>query len=142
VRESSVRIPSRRQSASTQEYDGRPACITAGGVVGCPTGAKYIVVATHLARAEQRGARVIGEAFVHRVNYDAKNGGVTGVDYLDAQRKEHRLNARLVVLAAHALETPRLLLLSSNSTFPNGLANSSGLVGRNFMSHPTWSVYR
>ena len=42
---------------------------------------------------------------------------------------------------AHALETPRLLLMSSNATFPNGLANSSGAVGRYFMSHPTWQVF-
>ena len=47
----------------------------------------------------------------------------------------------VVVLAAHALETPRLLLLSANATFPDGLANSSGLVGRRFMSHPTWQVF-
>lgn len=124
------------------EYDGRPACIYCGWCgSGCPTGAKATASATYLAKAEQRGARVISEAFVHRVNYDAKQGRVTGVDYLDAQRKEHRINARLVVLAAHALETPRLLLLSANNTFPNGLANSSGLVGRNFMSHPTWQVF-
>jgi choline dehydrogenase-like flavoprotein len=45
------------------------------------------------------------------------------------------------VLAGHALETPRLLLMSANPTFPNGLANSSGMVGRNFMSHPTWQVF-
>jgi choline dehydrogenase-like flavoprotein len=50
------------------------------------------------------------------------------------------VNAKLVVLTAHALETPRLLLLSANNTFPDGLANSSGLVGKNFMSHPTWQV--
>jgi choline dehydrogenase-like flavoprotein len=78
---------------------------------------------------------------VHRVNYDAKQGRVTGVTYLDALRHEYQVNARLVVLAAHALETPRLLLLSANATFTNGLANSSGLVGRNFMSHPTWQVF-
>jgi len=123
-------------------YDGRPACIYCGWCgSGCPTGAKATASATYLAKAEQRGARVISEAFVRRVNYDATSGRVTGVDYLDGQRNEHRLNAKLVVLAAHALETPRLLLLSANSTFPNGLANSSGLVGRNFMSHPTWQVF-
>jgi choline dehydrogenase-like flavoprotein len=46
-----------------------------------------------------------------------------------------------VVLAAHAFENPRLLLLSACATFPEGLANSSGMVGRNFMSHPTWQVF-
>ena len=47
----------------------------------------------------------------------------------------------MVVLAAHAIETPRLLLLSAQPGFPEGLANSSGLVGKNFMSHPTWQVF-
>lgn len=122
-------------------YDGRPACIYCGWCgSGCPTGAKATASGSYLAQAERHGARIISEAFVHRVNYDAKSGRVTGVDYLDAHRNEYRVNAKLVVLAGHALETPRLLLLSVNNTFPDGLANSSGLVGKNFMSHPTWQV--
>ncbi len=123
-------------------YDGRPACVYCGWCgSGCPTGAKATATGTYLARAGNRGAQVVSEAFVRRVNYSAGKGRVTGVSYLDAKNREHQLNARLVVLAAHALETPRLLLLSANATFPNGLANSSGTVGRNFMSHPTWQVF-
>jgi choline dehydrogenase-like flavoprotein len=123
-------------------YDGRPACIYCGWCgSGCPTGAKATASDTYLARAEQLGARVISEAFVHRVDYDAAKGRVTGVTYFDSQQKEQRIQARLVVLAAHAIETPRLLLLSANPTFPNGLANSSGCVGRYLMSHPTWQVF-
>jgi choline dehydrogenase-like flavoprotein len=78
---------------------------------------------------------------VHRVNYDAAKRRVTGVSYLDSERRDHEVHALLVILSAHALETPRLLLLSANSTFPHGLANSSGMVGRNLMSHPTWQVF-
>src|SRR5262249_37224750 len=63
------------------------------------------------------------------------------VRYLDAAGREHELRARAVVAAAHAVETPRLLLLSANGTFPEGLANSSGLVGKGLMSHPTWLVF-
>jgi choline dehydrogenase-like flavoprotein len=127
---------------NSTSYDGRPACIYCGWCgSGCPTGAKATAADTYLQRAEAHGARIISEAFVHRVNYDAKSGRVTGVDYLDANRNEYRINAKLIVLAAHALETPRLLLLSANNTFPNGLANSSGLVGKSFMSHPTWQVF-
>ena len=122
--------------------DDRPACIYCGWCgSGCPTGAKATAANTYLARAERLGVRVISEAFVHRVNYDAGRGVATGVEYLDAQRREQRINARGVVLATHAVETPRLLLLSANGTFPNGLANSSGMVGKNFMSHPTWQVF-
>jgi choline dehydrogenase-like flavoprotein len=122
--------------------DGRPACIYCGWCgSGCPTEAKATAANTYLARAEASGARVISEAFVHRVNYDAARGRIASVDYLDASRREHRIGARCIVLAAHAIENPRLLLLSANTTFPDGLANSSGLVGRNFMSHPTWQVF-
>ena len=123
-------------------YDGRPACIYCGWCgSGCPTGAKATVVETYLPRAERRGARVLSEAFVCRVNYNAATGRATGVTYLDAQHGQREVAARLVVLTAHALETPRVLLLSANGTFPNGLANSSGLVGRRLMSHPTWQVF-
>ena len=123
-------------------YDGRPACVYCGWCgSGCPSGAKATASATYLARAERRGTRVLSEAFVHRINYDAARGRVTGVDYLDAQGQEHRVTGRLVVVAGHALETPRLLLLSANNTFRDGLANSSGLVGRYLMSHPTWQVF-
>src|SRR5689334_305036 len=92
---------------NSMQYDGRPACIYCGWCgSGCPTGAKATASQTYLARAERAGARVIAQAFVHRVNYDAKSGRASGVEYLDAEGKEHRIDARLVVLAAHALETP------------------------------------
>ena len=124
------------------EYDGRPACTYCGWCAsGCVTGAKATSNGTYLPKAENLGAKLISEAFVHRVDYDTKTGRATGVSYLDSSGKENRIRARLVILAAHALETPRLLLLSANATFPNGLANSSGAVGRYLMSHPTWQVF-
>ncbi len=116
------------------EYDGRPACIYCGWCAsGCPTEAKATSANTYLAKAERLGVRVVPESFVHRVEVDA--GRATGVLYFDSQRREHRALAKVIVLAAHAIETPRLLLMSG------GLANSSGLVGKNFMSHPTWQVF-
>jgi choline dehydrogenase-like flavoprotein len=124
------------------EYDNRPACNYCGWCAsGCVTGAKATSSGTYLPKAEALGAQLISEAFVHRINYDAKTGRATGVSYFDANNLEHRINARAVILAAHALETPRILLLSANATFPNGLANSSGAVGRYLMSHPTWQVF-
>jgi choline dehydrogenase-like flavoprotein len=123
-------------------YDGRPACIYCGWCAsGCPTGAKATAVDTYLVKAERHGVRVVSEAFVSGIDYDAAQGRVTGVRWLDAAGREHEVRARLVVLAAHAVETPRLLLLSANSVFPYGLANSSGLVGKGLMSHPTWQVF-
>ena len=124
------------------EYDGRPACCYCGWCgSGCGSEAKATAANTYLTKAEKLGARVVSEAFVHRVNYDGRSGRVTGVCYLDSAQREHELNAKLVVGATHAIETPRLLLLSANNTFPNGLANSSGCVGKFLMSHPTWQVF-
>jgi choline dehydrogenase-like flavoprotein len=129
-------------AVNSAPYGGRPACIYCGWCgSGCPTGAKATSAQNYLAPAEAAGVRVISEAFVHRVTYDAAAGRATGVDYIDADGRERTVRARVVVLAAHAIETPRLLLLSANGTFRQGLANSSGLVGRYFMSHPTWQVF-
>ncbi|MBI1877256.1 MAG: gluconate 2-dehydrogenase subunit 3 family protein, partial [Chloroflexi bacterium] len=77
---------------------------------------------------------------VFRIDYDARRNKVTGASYFDAQGRTHQVQARLVIVAAHAIETPRLLLLSANNTFPEGLGNSSGLVGKNFMAHPTCTM--
>ncbi|GAA4834389.1 hypothetical protein GCM10023310_09830 [Paenibacillus vulneris] len=124
------------------EYDGRPACTYCGWcAAGCPTDAKATSQGTYLAKAEAAGVKVISEAFVHRVLYDEAAGRVTGVLYLDAEGREHELSAQLVILAAHAVETPRLLLVSACPAFPDGLANSSGAVGKYLLSHPTWQVF-
>ncbi|MEN9676297.1 MAG: hypothetical protein RIS76_2193 [Verrucomicrobiota bacterium] len=127
---------------NSQEHEGRPACIYCGWCAsGCPTEAKATSANTYLAKAERLGARVISDAFVHRVNHDPASGRATGVEYLDSLRREHRVEARVIVLTAHAVETPRLLLMSAGKACPDGLGNSSGMVGRNFMSHPTWQVF-
>jgi len=127
---------------NSTEYNNRPACVYCGWCgSGCPTGAKATASEIYLQRAESLGARVISEAFVHRVDYDPHQRLVTGVSYHDAAGKRHQIKAKRVVLAAHALETPRLLLLSAADEWPNGLANSSGCVGRYLMSHPTWQVF-
>jgi len=118
------------------EYNGRPACIYCGWCgSGCTTGAKANSLDVYLADAEKLGVKIVSEAFVHRVEWDAGRRQARGVSYIDSVGNEQNVRAGLVVLAAHALETPRILLLS------NGLANSSGKVGRGLMSHPTWQVF-
>ena len=75
-----------------------------------------------------------------KIEHDA-SGKVTGVIYADADGKQHVQKARIVCVAGNSIESPRLLLNSASSMFPDGLANSSGQVGRNYMRHMTGSVY-
>ena len=75
-----------------------------------------------------------------RIEHDDA-GKVTGVLYVDADGNQQRQRARAVCVACNAIETARLLLNSDSSLFPDGLANSSGQVGRNYMRHMTGSVY-
>ena len=71
-------------------------------------------------------------SYVRKVETDAA-GRVTGVKYFDAKRREVFQRARAVVLCANGAETPRLLLMSKSNRFPHGLANASGMVGRQLM---------
>src|SRR5206468_2906258 len=66
----------------------------------------------------------------------AKDGLADGALYYDAEGRLQEQKARLVVVACNAIGTPRLLLNSKSNRFPQGLANSSGLVGKGLMSHP------
>jgi choline dehydrogenase-like flavoprotein len=74
------------------------------------------------------------------IEHDAQ-GKVTGVVYADADGKQQRQKARVVAVAGNSLESPRLLLNSASARYSNGLANSSGQVGRNYLRHTTGSVY-
>ena len=69
------------------------------------------------------------------------SGKVDGVEYLDAAGALHRQAARVVCVAGNSIESPRLLLMSNSPQHPDGLANSSGQVGRNYMRHTTGSAY-
>jgi choline dehydrogenase-like flavoprotein len=77
---------------------------------------------------------------VLKINHDS-GGKVTGVVYADKSGALHEQRARVVCVAGNAVETPRLLLNSASAKFPDGLANSSGQVGRNYMRHMTGTVY-
>ena len=124
-------IPS-RLSILTQPLNGRPACHYCGQCGrGCATHANFSSPSVLLPPALATGRlRVISHAMAREVTSDA-SGLATGVSYVDTiERREHAVRARIVVLAASACETARLLLNSRSSRFPDGLANSSGCVGR------------
>jgi choline dehydrogenase-like flavoprotein len=120
---------------NSQAYDGRAACGHCGFCIlhGCEFGAKSSTLVTMIPKAVASGnCEVRPESTVIRVDTDAA-GRATGVTYLDASGAEQRQASRAVILSANGAETPRLLLLSASPQFPDGLANSSGLVGRYMM---------
>ena len=121
-------------------YMGRDACNKCGFcITGCMGTAKACTLTGFVPIAEKNRAIIQSEAFVNRVLYNPASNRVTGVEYLDNDLNLHQIEAKVVILAAHTIETTRLLFLSNNPTFPHGLANSSGLVGKNFMVH--WDAY-
>lgn len=106
---------------------------------GCPEGAKASFDLIYLPQALQAGARLVTGARVRELPTDER-GLVTGAIYVDRDGVERHQPASVTVVCANGVGTPRLLLLSASATHPDGLANSSGLVGRNLMLHPNASV--
>jgi choline dehydrogenase-like flavoprotein len=123
-------------------YDGRPASIQDGfNFQGDKHGSKWSTLVSDLPKAGATGHLDLRpEAHVVQITPDAP-GRVDGVLYLDRDGGMQRQRGRAVVVAGNAIETARLLLLSASPMFPDGLANSSGQVGRNYMRHLTGSVY-
>ncbi len=127
---------------NSQPRDDRPACHQIGFCMsGCAIGAKWSTLYTEIPKAEQTGRfELRPESMALKVNHNA-DGKVTGVVYVDKAGKTHEQKARVVCVAGNSVETPRLLLNSASAKFPDGLANSSGQVGRNYMRHMTGTVY-
>lgn len=117
----------------SRPYGTRPACNQCGycGDYGCENASKSSVLATLLPRAEATGrCEVRPRAMVTRVLV-GDDRRARGVEYVDATGATRAVDAAVVVLAATAIESARLLLLSTSAAFPHGLANTSGLVGKN-----------
>ncbi|HWW17828.1 MAG TPA: GMC family oxidoreductase [Candidatus Saccharimonadales bacterium] len=119
----------------SQPRAGRGACVNCGFCLafGCEVGAKSSSLAAAIPVAEKTGrCEIRPNSYVHRIEMD-NNGRVTGAVYFDEKRNTHLQKAQAVIVCANGAETPRLLLLSANKQFPNGLANSSGIVGKYLM---------
>jgi choline dehydrogenase-like flavoprotein len=124
-------IPS-RMSILTRPHNGRPACHYCGQCGrGCASYSNFSSPSVLLPPALATGRlRIVPHAMARAVTTD-RQGLATGVSYVSTtDLRDHHVRARIVVLAASACESARLLLNSSSSRFPNGLANSSGVVGR------------
>src|SRR5687768_16192994 len=115
-------------------HQDRPPCVYRGFCnYGCTTNAKSSILVTYIPRAIASGAEVRANSMVAQVEHNGR-GLVTGVLYFrKGSRELHRQRAKNIVVAGYAVETPRLLFNSASSLFPDGLANSSGMVGKCFM---------
>ena len=127
---------------NSTEYDGRPGCMNDGWChAGCPIGAIGSPKWNYLGAARSRGAEFRPFSTVSRILTSADGRHATGVEYFDDRGERNVQEASAVVLAAFAAETPRILLNSANAKHEQGLANGSGLVGRNVMCHTGASVW-
>jgi choline dehydrogenase-like flavoprotein len=127
-------------SINSTPYDGRRPCVQRSTCQsGCNEGAKASTDQTHWPKAIANGARLITGARVRRIETN-DDGLATGATWIDREGGEHFEPAKVVVVAANAIGTPRLLLLSASARHADGLANSSGLVGKRLMMHPFANV--
>src|SRR5205809_1331296 len=119
----------------SQPRPGRSACVNCGFCLGfgCEVKAKSSSLASMIPIAEKTGrCEIRPNSYVHKIELDAR-GRAVGAVYFDEKKNVHRQKAKAVIVSANGAETPRLLLLSASKQFPNGLANSSGYVGKNLM---------
>ncbi len=115
-------------------HGDRPHCIYRGFCIqGCKVGAKQSTLISHVPDAIRHGAEIRDRCMVSRILLGS-DGLVTGVRYFDANGQEHEQRAKVVLVCGYSIETPRLLLNSACSGFEQGLANSSGLVGKFLMA--------
>lgn len=129
-------VRSTPQARNSRDQADRPACCgNASCIPVCPVQAKYDAT-VHVDRATKQGAVLMTKANVVGLDVGPDNR-ISAIRYKRWDGSEGSLNATMVVLAAHAIESPRLLLNSVGEARPQGVANSSGQVGRNLMDHPT-----
>ncbi len=131
-----------RMAINSEPRKDRASCQQIGFCFqGCKMGAKWSSAYTEIPLGEATGHLEVREhAHVLKIEHDDK-GNVSGVLYADKDGNQHLQKARAVCVAGNSIESPRLLLNSASSMFPDGLANSSGQVGKNYMRHMTGSVY-
>jgi len=133
---------STRTAINSVARDGRAACRQIGFChSGCAIGAKWSTLYTEIPKAEGTGHfELRTESMAVRLNHN-QDGEVTSVVYADSDGNLHEQKARAVCVAGNVMETTRLLANSSSNLFPDGLANSSGHLGRNYMRHMMLSTF-
>jgi len=131
-----------RMAINSRPRDGRGTCMQLGFCFqGCKSRAKWSTLYTEIPAAEATGKLELRPESMALKIQTAENGAVSGVLYTDREGTQHLQRARVVCVAGNAIETARLLLNSESSRHPDGLANSSGSVGNNYLRHTTGSLY-
>ena len=129
-------------ATNAEPYDGRPASVQDGfNFQGDKSGAKWSTLVREVPRALATGNLDLRPGCQAVRITHGSDGLVDAVEYLDAAGHLHKQAARVVCVAGNSIETPRLLLMSASAEHPDGLANSSGQVGRNYMRHLTGTAY-
>jgi choline dehydrogenase-like flavoprotein len=119
------------QARNSETYNDRHHCVGNSNCIPvCPIGAKYDAL-IHLDLAREHGAKIIPNAVVHDIL--VSNGRATGVVYRKPDKSNVTVLADIVILAANAIETPKIMLMANGGA---GVGNSSDMVGRNLMDHP------
>ena len=125
----------------SRDDDGRQKCVNAGTCdLGCAAGAKGGTNFTYWPMLEGAGVELRTNSRVREILVDEGTGFATGVLYHGPDGQVHEQRAEMVTMACNGVGTPRLLLNSTSKLFPEGLANRSGLVGKNLMFHPLTGV--
>jgi len=124
------------QAIISKSYKNRPGCMLHGKCMyGCPIGAKASTDRTYWPKSIEQGAEIRTWSRVKEITIKP-NGKVNGALYFNKDGELLEINAKVVVVCCNGIGTPRLLLNSKSSLYPDGLANSNGIVGKNFMIHP------
>ena len=129
-------IPTRK-ALLTEPYDGRPACHYCGHCMdGCDVEAIFNTATAMIPKAERTGHFTLRADTLARELLVDRRGQVRAVSVIDRiTKKEEEIKARIFVVSCATIESARLLLNSRSRMFPEGLANSSGLVGRHLGGH-------
>lgn len=129
-------------AVTTTNYMGRAVCLWDGWCdAGCPIGALANPLTIHLPRAQAAGAVLFADSPVTKVLTNAAGSRATGVEVATRDGSRRTVLADVVVLAAFAIQNPRLLLASATEKHPQGLGNAHDMVGRYITSHAAGLVY-
>ncbi|MBM6551844.1 GMC family oxidoreductase [Marinomonas ostreistagni] len=125
---------------NSQNYDGRPACVGNNNCMPvCPVDAQYHG-GISAQSAKQAGVNIITEAIVYKIEHAKNSDKIEAIHYYTPNKDSFRVTGKTFVLAANAIETPKLMLMSKSDRFPNGIGNSNDMVGRHLCDHPRAKV--